>query len=77
MTVAPSVDHLAVDDPFLSVEAAAQHLGLAGVVKHPEQAVRALIRKRRLQAAHIGGRWMIRRSWLETYIGQQVQEAAS
>lgn len=77
MGVNVSIDTPNIEDPFYSVEMAARHLGLMGVVKHPEQAVRALIRKRRLQAAHIGGRWMIRRSWLENYIVQHVQEAAS
>ena len=75
--VDPKVNDGPIEDPFFSVEQSANYLGLAGVVKHPEQAVRALIRKRRLQAVRIGGRWMIRQSWLETYIGQHVQEAVT
>ena len=63
-------------DPFLSVDQTAEYLGLPAVVKHPAQAVRALIRKRRLQAARISDRWMIRQSWLERYISEHTHEAA-
>lgn len=62
-------------DPFLSVDQTAEYLGLPSVVKHPAQAVRALIRKRRLQAARISDRWMIRRSWIEAYISENIHEA--
>lgn len=57
-----------IDDPFLTVAKAAEYLGLDDAVKHPAQAVRALIRKRRLRAARVSDRWMVRHSWLEAYI---------
>ena len=62
-------------DPLFDAAKAAEYLGLAGVVKHPGQAVRALARKRRLRSTRIAGKVMIRRSWLETYIREGQVEA--
>ena len=66
-----------IADPFFTVARAAEYLGLVDAVKHPAQAVRALIRKERLRATHICGRWMIRRSWLEEYINAKMSEVAA
>ena len=62
-------------DPLYDAKAAAEYLGLAGVVKHPEQAVRALCRKRHLRSTRVSGKVMVRRSWLESYIAQHAREA--
>ena len=62
-------------DPLYDAKAAAEYLGLAGVVKHPEQAVRALCRKRRIQSTKVAGKVMVRESWLESYITQHGREA--
>ena len=61
-------------DPLYDAVGAAKYLGLVGVHKHPAQAVRALCRKRRLRSTVVGGRIMIRRSWLEEYLQQSVRE---
>lgn len=63
-------------DPLLSARAAARYLGLIGVVKHPEQAVRSLCRKRRLRSTRVAGKVMVRRSWLEAYLEQNARLAA-
>ena len=55
-------------DPLFDAVAAATYLGLADVVKHPGQAVRALCRKGRLRYVRLGDRIMVRRSWLEEFI---------
>ena len=72
---APLAEH-EVDnpDPLYDAVGAARYLGLVGVHKHPAQAVRALCRKRRLRSTMVGGRIMIRRSWLEEYLGRSVRE---
>ena len=62
-----------IEDPFFDAEGAAEYLGLT-VLKHPGQAIRALIRKRRLRAARVSDRWMVRRSWLEEYIAANTHE---
>ncbi len=56
-------------DPLYDAKGAAAYLGLVGVVKHPEQAVRSLCRKRRIRSTRVAGKVMIRKSWLEAYIG--------
>ena len=63
-------------DPLFTARGAAGYLGLVGVVKHPEQAVRSLCRKRRLRSTRVAGKVMIRRSWLEAYLEQNAQPAA-
>jgi len=55
-------------DPLLSATDAARYLGLVGVVKHPGQTVRNLIRKRQLRGSVVAGKIMTRVSWLEAYI---------
>lgn len=55
-------------DPLLDARGAAAYLGLVGVVKHPEQAIRSLCRKRQLQSTRVAGKVMVRRSWLEKYL---------
>ena len=55
-------------DPLLDARQAAEYLGLSGVVKHPEQSVRSLCRKRRIASTRVAGKVMVRRSWLEKYI---------
>lgn len=62
-------------DPLYDAGGAAEYLGLVSVVKHPEQAVRAMCRKRQLQSTRVCGKVMIRRSWLETYILENMREA--
>ena len=64
-------------DPLLDANAAAEYLGLIGVVKHPQQAVRALCRKRRMKSTIIAGKIMIRRSWLESYIQKGVRDLSA
>ena len=61
-------------DPLFDAKGAAEYLGLVGVVKHPEQAVRSLCRKRRIRSTRVAGKVMIRKSWLENYIGENVRE---
>ena len=63
-------------DPLFNARAAATHLGLIGVVKHPEQAVRSLCRKRRLGSTRVAGKVMVRRSWLKAYLERNAQPAA-
>ena len=65
------------DDPLFDASGAAEYLGLVGVVKHPEQAVRTLCRKRRIRSTKIAGKIMVRRSWLEAYIAENVREDAA
>ena len=64
-------------DPLLDARAASTYLGLASVVRHPEQAVRALCRKRRMKSTIIAGKIMIRRSWLESYIQKGVRDLSA
>ena len=61
-------------DPLYDASGAAAYLGLIGIVKHPEQAVRSLCRKRRIRSTRVAGKVMIRRSWLEAYIAENVRE---
>ena len=62
-------------DPLFDAKGAAAYLGLVGIVKHPEQAVRSLCRKRHIRSTRVAGKVMIRRSWLEAYIGGNIREA--
>ena len=62
-----------IEDPFYGADGAAEYLGLT-MLKHPAQAVRALIRKRRLRATRISDRWLIRRSWLEEFVAANIHE---
>ena len=62
-------------DPLYDAKAAAEYLGLAGIVKYPSQAVRALCRKRHIQSTKVAGKVMCRRSWLESYIAEHGREA--
>ena len=68
--------HVGNPDPLYSATAAAEYLGLVGVVKHPAQAVRALCRKRRLRSTIVAGKVMVRQSWLEAYITENTRRAA-
>ncbi len=61
-------------DPLYDAKGAAAYLGLVGVVKHPEQAVRSLCRKRRIRSTPVADKVMVRRSWLEAYIGENVRQ---
>lgn len=65
------------DDPLFDAQAAAEYLGLAGVVKHPAQAVRNLARKRKLQSTRIADKLFFRRSWLEQYITQNTRQVVA
>jgi hypothetical protein len=68
-------DTILIDDPLLDAKAAASYLGLVGVVRHPEQSVRALARKRKLRSTKVAGKIMFRRSWLDVYIEANTVEA--
>ena len=58
-------------DRLLSLDEAAEYLGLADGRKNPGECVRWLCRKRRIKFAKIGKRIRIRRQWLEAYIERQ------
>ena len=73
--VAASDDNGGNPDPLLDAAGAARYLGLVGVVKHPEQAVRALCRKLRLTHAKVCGKIMVRRSELDRYIAEHTTDA--
>ena len=64
-------------DPLFDAKAAGRYLGLTGVVKHPEQAVRSLARKRRIRATVVAGHLMFRQSWLETYLAENTRTATA
>lgn len=76
ITAAEQADHHGNDDPLFDAKSAAEYLGLVGVVKHPDQAVRALCRKLRLRSTRVAGKVMVRRSWLETYIQENTVDVA-
>lgn len=59
---------IANPDPFLSAKAAARYLGLDATVKWPEQSMRALARKGRIQSSRMAGKLMFRVSWLEAFV---------
>ena len=71
----PKTEQAPNTDPLYSAKAAAVYLGLVGVVKHPEQAVRSLCRKRHIRSTRVSGKVMIRQSWLESYIAGNAREA--
>ena len=65
-------------DPLYDAKGAAEYLGLTKTgIKHPEQAVRTLARKRRLRSTKIADKVMFRRSWLEAYIVANAREVAA
>ena len=71
----PAVDPTGANpDPLLDARAAAAYLGLTGMVKHPEQAVRSLCRKRRLTHAKVCGKIMVRQSELDHYVRENTIE---
>ena len=61
-------------DPLYDAGAAAKYLGLDLLVKHPQQAVRTLCRKRQIRSTRIAGKVMVRKSWLESYIAENLRE---
>ena len=65
------------DDPLTDVRGAASYLGLVGVVKHPEQSVRSLARKRRIKSTRIADKIMFRKSWLDKYIEQNTRDSVA
>ena len=75
--VSPEPTSIPNADPLYDATAAAEYLGLVGVVKHPEQAVRALCRKHHLRSTRVCGKVMTRRSWLEAYIATNAREDAA
>jgi len=62
-------------DPLLDASAAADYLGVSKTVRHPEQLVRALARKRRLTHTRVGGFLMFKKSWLDAYLVARTVEA--
>lgn len=70
-------DHSVNADPLYDASGAAEYLGLKDVVKHPEQAVRTLCRKRRIRSTKVAGKVMVRQSWLEAYIAENTREVAA
>jgi hypothetical protein len=61
-------------DPMMNALEAARYLGLVGTVKYPQQATRALARRRRVRSTKVCGKVMFRRSWLDAYIEGNVRE---
>lgn len=72
-SVAEVAEHCSNPDPLLNAHAAAEYLGLTGVVKHPDQAVRTMARKRQIRSVKVAGKIMFRASWLETYITEHTR----